>query len=160
MSTIDALGEYWTEDIYTKSTKPKYIAIRNAAKGKEADDLDSGNDDDDDDKKFVNKWKIESEQTSKGPDRCLKGHSLQKCVKTPLMVLDLEDNSRYDQKNGGVCMYKYCKKNDNLDSAAGTNPIIDYLEETFYACGYDCCYFSVHEECFGGLEQNRDLGEE
>ena len=51
--------------------------------------------------------------------------------------------------NGGQCKWKYCAKNDNRE-AGGANPMIDYLGETFYACKFDCCHFSVHEECFGG----------
>ena len=148
MSTVKALGEYWHDEIYTNSVKPKYIAIRNAAKGLKAN---ADDDSDVDEIEIENPYKVGLEQLNKGPERCLKGHSLSKCVKTPLMVLDQEDDNRYDQKYGGVCMYKYCKKNDNVERGH-TNPVIDYTEETFYACRYDCCHFSVHEECFGGIE--------
>ena len=72
------------------------------------------------------------------------------------MVRDPEDDDGYIETRGGACKWKYCAKNDNRE-AGGSNPVIDYTEDTFYACKFDSCHYSVHEECYGGVEKNRDL---
>ena len=138
--TIEALGEYWDEKIYRamfyadgRPIAPEYLAIR------------------DDEDIYVNKWEKKLGERDKGPDRCLKGHALHYCKGTAILVLDENDGSSYNTMNNGPCMWKHCLKLQNQGQTGGGDTVkIDYLDEAFYACKFDCCHFAVHEACYGG----------
>ena len=152
MDTLDALAEYWQEEIYVESDKEHYKKIRkdtaNNNNPSASAAVETLIDDDDDVVVEYNKWEVDLANQNRGPDRCLLGHALHRCENTSLLVLDEEDDSLYRTVNGGQCKYKYCKKNDNINS--GIAIMIDYLSEVFYACKFDCCHFAVHEACYGG----------
>ena len=50
--------------------------------------------------------------------------------------------------NNGPCNWKNCRKKG--ETGSGETPNIDYLDEAFYACKFDCCHFAVHDDCYGG----------
>ena len=106
---------------------------------------------DDDEDLYVNKWEKKLSERDKGPDRCLKGHALHYCKGTAILVLDENDGSSYNTMNNGPCMWKHCLKLQNQGQTGGGDTVkIDYLDEAFYACKFDCCHFAVHEACYGG----------
>ena len=150
LDTLDALAEYWQEEIYEESNKECYKLIRKNLRNPPTNQtVDTPiDDDDDDDAVDYNKWEVDAANQNRGPDRCLLGHALHRCEYTSMLVLDEEDDSQYKTLNGGQCKWKYCTVNDNLNSGIAIN--IDYLSEVFYACKFDCCNFSVHEACYGG----------
>ena len=151
MDTLDALAEYWQDEIYELSDKEHYKKIRknNALNNNTSASaaVETLIDDDDDVVVEYNKWEVNAANQNRGPDRCLLGHALYRCENTSLYFLDEEDDS-VQTVNGGQCKYKHCKKNDDINSGVAT--MIDYLSEVFYACKYNCCHFSVHESCYGG----------
>lgn len=102
--TIDALAEYWLEEIYEQEeddVKPCYQKLRDELKtggGKPATPAtaaptpaaDDADDDSEEESKKYKKWKVNEEALHKGPDRCRLGHALEQCTKTALLVLDEE----------------------------------------------------------------------
>ena len=93
--TLDALAEYWQEEMYeTPDPKPIYVALRLAAKKKanaEPEIIDLV--EEDEDEIFYTKWGIDAALEHRGPDRCLLGHALHRCKEVALLVLDDEDDS-------------------------------------------------------------------
>ena len=72
------------------------------------------------------------------------------------MIVDPDDDTSYTPINEGLCNWKHCGLNPDKDRGI-PNPKIYYLDAVFYACQFDSCQFSVHEQCFGGELKNVKL---
>ena len=79
--TLDALAEYWQEQMYELSDKPMYIKYRALLKGQTVEEFEERKNDSDqeDEEPLYNKWQQAADAQDKGPDRCLKGHALHLC---------------------------------------------------------------------------------
>ena len=166
--TLDALAEFWQEEIYENSEKKCYKDLRNKVKGLTAELAEeeekikgSDNEDNEDEEKFYHKWEVGEDKQNRGPDRCTLGHALQLCENTTLLTVDEDDEHTFKPVQQGECKFKYCKKIQQADDDdANQNQkvvIIYYQSEKFYACTWDCCHFAVHYECYGGEKKDIQL---
>ena len=95
LETLDALAEYWQEQIFKESDKDCYIKLRLDAKGqtKEEAEIVKEYDDDDGEEVFYQKWHIDEHLLHRGPDRCTLGHSLHRCENTPIQKVEDDDDN-------------------------------------------------------------------